>query len=60
MSIRYVTVDWAGHIYEVSNLFDRFAQPTLDPDLAVSCVIKLADNKWHDATTDGLPIYTVH
>ena len=58
--IRYITIDWQGNIYEVGNLFDQFAKPTTDPELATSCVVKLADNAWHATSTEGIPIYTVH
>lgn len=60
MPIRYITVAWDGKIYEVGNLFDQFAQPTTDPELATSCVVRFDDHHWHATRTDGIPIYTVH
>jgi hypothetical protein len=60
MTIRYVTVDPFGRVLEVANLFDQFAEPTQDPVLASTCVIKLAEDRWLPADTDDVPIYTVH
>ena len=60
MNPRYITVDPIGRIYEVTNLFDRNANPTNDPLLASTWVIKLADDRWLPTDAADLPIYTVH
>ena len=60
MTPRYITVDPIGRIYEVVNLCDRNTNPTNDPLLASTCVIKLADDRWLPTDADDFPIYTVH
>ena len=60
MTPRYITVDPIGRIYEVTNLFDRNANPTNDPLLTSTCVIKLAEDRWLPTDADDFPIYTVH
>ena len=57
---RYITVDDLGRIFEVTNLFDRHANPTTDPVLASSCVIKFDNHHWLPQDADLVPIYTVH
>jgi hypothetical protein len=59
VQVRHITVDCFANIYEVTNMFDRFANETADPALAVSCVIQLP-NGFQSVTTDDVPIYTVH
>lgn len=58
--IRHIAIDQLGTIYEVAGMYDQFANDTLDPALAVSCVIALPDGRWWSTTTDDVPIYTVH
>jgi len=60
MTIRHITVDFAGNIYEVTNLLDRFAHDTSIASEAVACVVKLDANHWVPKDTDDVPIYTVH
>ncbi len=60
MTIRHITIDFAGRIYEVTGLVDRFAQDTNNPDEAVACVIKVDADHWVPTETDLVPIYTVH
>ena len=60
MTIRYVTIDPLARVYEVTNLFDRHGNPTTDPVLASTCVIKLDDERWWPQDADNVPIYTVH
>ena len=60
MTPRYVTIDDLGRIYEVTNLFDRKGNPTVDPVLASTCVIKLSPDQWLPQDADNVPIYTVH
>jgi len=60
MSIRYVTYDYAGHVYEVVNLFDIHGEPTTEPTKVSTCVIKLDDDHWLPQDADCVPIYTVH
>lgn len=58
--ICHITIDFAGRIYEVTNLVDRFAKDTHYPDEAVTCVIKLDADHWVPQDTEFVPIYTVH
>lgn len=58
--IRYVTIDFAGNVYEVDKLFDQFSKPTKDPVLASTCVIKHPNGFWVPQDADDIPIYTVH
>lgn len=58
--IRHITVDAFGRILEVTNMYDKFAEDTVDPALAVACVVALPDGRWWSATCDEVPIYTVH
>ncbi len=60
MTPRYITIDPLGHIYEVTNLFDRFGHDTYDPVLASTCVIHLTPNEWLPQDATDVPIYTVH
>jgi hypothetical protein len=60
MTPRYLTVDFCGHLYEVSHLRDIFDRPTLDPALAERCVVKVPTQGLVAMTTDEAPIYTVH
>lgn len=59
-SVRHITVDFLGRIFEVTNMYDRFANDTDDPALATACVVRLPDGHWVSATTDDVAIYTVH
>lgn len=59
MTPRYLTVDCFGKIWEVTNLFDRQGNPTDDPVLTSTCVIKV-DNRHVPADVIDVPIYTVH
>ena len=58
--LRHITIDPFGNIFEVTNIFDRHGEPTLDPALASSCVVKLNDDAWLPQDADFIPIYTVH
>jgi hypothetical protein len=58
--IRRVTVDPSGRIYEVTNMFDRHANPTEKSAVASTCVIKLGPARWIDQDVVDIPIYTVH
>lgn len=60
MTARYLTVDWAANIYEITNLVDQFGHDTQDPALASTCVIKLANDQWLPRDATDIPIYTVH
>ena len=57
--IRHITIDCLGRVYEVTDMFDRFAKPTLDPVLAFTCVIIFGGTAIHQ-DADDFPIYTVH
>lgn len=58
--IRRITIDAYANVYEVSGLIDQFGKDTEDPILAVTCVIKLAHDRWLPQETIDIPIYTVH
>jgi hypothetical protein len=58
--VRHITVDPFGRVFEVTNLFDKFGEPTLDPVLASTCVIMLSDGAWLPQDANDVPIYTVH
>jgi hypothetical protein len=58
--IRYVTVTDRAEVLEVTDMFNIFGENTTDPSLATACVIKLPDGRWWTASTDDVPIYTVH
>jgi hypothetical protein len=60
MAIRHITVDYAGNIYEVTNLMDRNARDTDIAAEATACVIKLGEDRWLPEDTANVPIYTVH
>lgn len=60
MTPRYLTVDCFGRMYEVTNLFDRNANPTEDPVLASTCMIRFAEDRLVPADIIDVPIYTVH
>jgi len=60
MTVRHITIDFAGRIYEVAGLVDRFAKDTDLVEEAVACVIKLDANHWVPTETSDVPIYTVH
>lgn len=60
MTIRRITVDPCGRLYEVTNMFDRHANPTEESAIASTCVVKLADDRWMDHDAVDIPIYTVH
>ena len=60
MSLRYLTVDSWANIMEVTYLRDQFDRPTLDPALAERCVVRLPNGSLVAATTDEVPVYTVH
>ena len=60
MSLKHITVDPFGRIFEVTNLFDKRGEPTRDPALAASCVIMLSKDEWLPQDADDVPIYTVH
>jgi hypothetical protein len=57
---RHITIDPSGRIYEVAHMYDRHARDTLDPALAVTCVVHLHDGRWWSADVADAPIYTVH
>jgi hypothetical protein len=59
MTIRHITVDSLGRIYEITNMFDRHSEPTEDPAAAVSVVIRQGDSHW-EADAEHAPIYTVN
>lgn len=59
-TIRRVTIDPCGNIYEVTNMFNMFGNDTEDPGLATACVVHTPDGRWHSLPTDDVPIYTVH
>ena len=56
---RHITVDPYANIYEVVQMFDRYARPTHDPALASTCVRKVGPN-YVSQDADDIPIYTVH
>ena len=58
--IRRVTIDPYGHLYEVTNLYDQFAEDTNDPGIAVSCVINIGNGQWVSGLVEDYPVYTVH
>lgn len=61
MSLIHITVDPFGRIYHIAKMFDKFANETLDPVLAESCVIEhTPDGPWTSLSCDEVPIYTVH
>ena len=60
MSIRYLTMDYQCNIMEVTFLRDQFDKPTADPLLAERCIVRLPDGSLVAATTDEVPVYTVH
>lgn len=57
---RHITVDFLGNVLEVTSMYDKFGEDTSDPALALACVVALPDGRWWSATTDEVPIYTVH
>lgn len=60
MSIRYITVDRFANVLEVTKMYDMFGEDTTDPGLAITCVVKLPDDRWWAATIEEVPVYTVH
>jgi hypothetical protein len=60
MTLKHITIDPLGRIYEVTNLFDKKGEPTCDPQLASSCVVMLSKTEWLPQDADDVPIYTVH
>lgn len=47
-------------VCEVTNLYDRYAQPTRDPAAAISGVIRLAPGQYLDFAVDSVEMFTVH
>lgn len=58
--IKRVAISDFGAIYEVTDMFDRFANPTQDPSLAITCVLKQGESEWKAQDATDIPIYTVH
>jgi hypothetical protein len=60
MSIRYLTIDSLGRIYNITDLFDMFGNDTIDPALAHTCVVETEEKSFKPLPTDDIPIYTWH
>lgn len=60
MSLRYITVDPFGRIFEVHDLLDRFTKPTRDPALAAWVMVKVTEDHSVEQHTNDVPVYTVH
>ena len=56
---RHIAVDDFGRIWEVTDMFDRHANETLDPAIADTCVVLWGESA-RPASVHDIPIYTVH
>lgn len=60
MSIRYITIDFAGNIYPVERMLNRNGEPTAEPTEVAAAIMQTGPNHWSEIDPDYVPIYTVH
>jgi hypothetical protein len=58
-SIRHITIDPWGNIWDVVSMLDRCGHRTSDPTLASTCVV-CWKGEYVPQDCDDVPIYTVH
>ena len=58
--IQRIVVDAIGQIFTVTNMYDRQANETNDPQLAISMVVKLSEDAWRGLHCSEADIYTMH
>ncbi len=58
--MRFVVENIEGGVCEVTNMFNGIGLEVLDPTIAESIVVRVADDCWVSASANDYFIHTVH